>query len=326
LKTFDYNYFYNANHTPELSSWLTDLTPLISEESNSHHHGHLGKWLTALHTLPQCTINNIDVNNDFVTANIAEQEVENLSLIETKLKELIPWRKGPFKIGSITIDSEWKSFVKWNRLSQHISPLTDRNVLDIGCGNGYYGYRMLGAGAATVVGVDPGELFCTQFLAINHFIKTTQLGVLPLTGEMIFDNPYPFDTVFSMGVLSHRRDPQEHLQGLMRCLRPGGELVLETLVIESATSEPFKPKDRYANMRNIWQLPSAPLLCEQLELAGFESVRCVDIARTTTEEQRSTPWMPSYSLANGLDAKDQSLTIEGYPAPTRAVIIANKPT
>ena len=46
---------------------------------------------------------------------------------------------------------------------------------------------------------------------------------------------------------------------------------------------------------------------------------------TSTEEQRRTEWMVTESLADFLDPNDPTKTIEGYPAPLRAVLIARKP-
>lgn len=323
LKTLNYDYFYRAEHDADLQQWLKSIAPQVETQSNPTRHGHFAGWLEALFSLPECITQSTTLNAERITANVDAGNDQNN--IQQALMKLAPWRKGPFDIAGIFVDSEWRSNLKWDRIKDHISPLTDRNVLDVGCGNGYYGYRMLGAGAKCVVGVDPGELFCTQFAAINHYVKAKNLAVLPLTGEMIFDNPYLFDTVFSMGVLSHRRDPQDHLAGLFSCLRSGGELVLETLVIESDDTKVLIPPDRYANMRNVWKLPSVPHLMAQLNDTGFSRIRCVDVCKTTTEEQRSTSWMPSYSLENGLNPKDHSLTVEGHPAPVRCVLVARKP-
>ncbi len=325
MSSLNYDYFYNANHEEELLDWLQSIAPVIRAQSDSSRHGHFPRWLAALDSLPADNTSSTDLNSDSITTVAANQSANQQLHIKKALLELAPWRKGPFNIEGVFVDSEWRSFLKWNRIAENISPLSGRTILDVGCGNGYYGYRMLGAGARSVVGVDPGELFCTQFLAINHFVHATQLAVLPLTGEMVFEQPYLFDTVFSMGVLSHRREPQEHLAGLLSCLKSGGELVLETLIIDSSDSEQLVPEDRYANMRNVWKLPSVSLLLEQIKDAGFGNPRCVDICRTTTDEQRPTPWMSSYSLQHGLDPTDPTLTKEGYPAPTRAVVIANKP-
>ena len=43
---------------------------------------------------------------------------------------------------------------------------------------------------------------------------------------------------------------------------------------------------------------------------------------TSLDEQRRTDWMTSESLAEFLDPNDRSKTIEGYPAPLRAVLTA----
>ena len=50
----------------------------------------------------------------------------------------------------------------------------------------------------------------------------------------------------------------------------------------------------------------------------------MNIATTTLEEQRKTDWLENESLIDFLDPKDHSKTTEGYQAPTRAVILANK--
>ena len=55
-----------------------------------------------------------------------------------------------------------------------------------------------------------------------------------------------------MGVLYHRRSPIDHLLELKGCLQTGGELVLETLVIDGGLGEVLVPENRYAKMRNVW--------------------------------------------------------------------------
>ena len=84
------------------------------------------------------------------------------------------------------------------------------------------------------------------------------------------------------------------------------------------------PEDRYAQMRNVWFLPSVPALELWLRRAGFSDVKCVDVSITTVAEQRGTEWMKFQSLSDFLDPDDHSKTIEGLPAPMRAVITARK--
>jgi len=207
----------------------------------------------------------------------------------------------------------------------HISSLAGRTVLDVGCGSGYHMWRMLGAGAHFVVGIDPMQLFLCQFEAVRKLLGNDQRAHLLPIGIEQLPELKAFDTVFSMGVLYHRRSPLDHLYQLKNQLVSGGELVLETLVVEGDEHSVLVPGERYAQMRNIYFLPSAAALKSWLEKCGFEDVRIVDYALTSTDEQRRTSWMTSESLAEFLDPNDSSKTVEGYPAPLRAVLVARKP-
>jgi tRNA (mo5U34)-methyltransferase len=236
--------------------------------------------------------------------------------------QLAPWRKGPFRVGDILIDAEWRADLKWARLEDVISPLTDRLVLDVGCGNGYYALRMRGAGARLVVGVDPTLLYVVQHAAIRRFMPRQPVHVLPLRLQELPEAGV-FDTVFSMGVLYHQRTPSGHLGALRRALRPGGELVLETLILPGNLKEARTP-ERYARMKNVRSLPTLPLLLDWLEQAGFADPRTAGISATTTLEQRRTNWMTFESLAEALDPDDSGLTVEGWPAPQRVAIAARR--
>jgi tRNA (mo5U34)-methyltransferase len=195
-------------------------------------------------------------------------------------------------------------------------------VLDVGCGNGYHCWRMLGAGAAEVIGVDPTPLFVLQFKALQYYMQQQCIHVLPVTLEAMPEHLPVFDTVFSMGVLYHRRNPMEHLVSLRNKLAPEGQLVLETLVIEGDENALLEPNGRYARMGNVWQLPSPGLAARWLAQAGFSQVEIIDVRQTSLEEQRRTPWMTFHSLAQFLDPHDPGLTIEGLPAPRRAILTA----
>jgi tRNA (mo5U34)-methyltransferase len=243
--------------------------------------------------------------------------------IDGLLKQFTPWRKGPFYIHGIHIDTEWRSDWKWDRVQPHIQSLENRYVLDVGCGSGYHMWRMLGENAKMVVGADPSQLFLMQFHAIKHFNQDPRIHLLPVGVEQLPERN-AFDTVFSMGVLYHRKSPLDFLQQLKNQLRPGGELVLETLVVEGDENTVLMAGDRYAQMRNVWFLPSTDALCLWMRRLGFKDVRVVDLAKTTIEEQRATQWMDSQSLVDFLDPNDPAKTIEGYPAPLRAVIIAER--
>ena len=210
-------------------------------------------------------------------------------------------------------------------LLEQLVQIPHGSVLDVGCGSGYHMWRMIGAGAHLAVGIDPTQLFLCQFEAVRKLLGNDQRAhLLPLGIEQL-PALEAFDTVFSMGVLYHRRSPLDHLWQLKDQLAPGGELVLETLVVEGDENTVLVPGDRYAQMRNVYFIPSAAALKMWLEKCGFIDVRIVDACVTSTEEQRRTEWMTTESLADFLDPQDQRKTVEGYPAPLRAVIIATKP-
>jgi tRNA (mo5U34)-methyltransferase len=249
-------------------------------------------------------------------------EGEAFAGLEELLKAFHPWRKGPYRIHGVEIDTEWHSDWKWDRVVPHIQPLEGRTVLDVGCGNGYHCWRMAGEGAKLVVGVDPIPLFICQFFAMKNFIRDPRAWVLPLGIEDVPAAPKAFDTVFSMGVLYHRKSPIEHIEQLKSFLRPGGELILETLVVDGPEGHCLIPEERYAKMRNVHAIPSVPTLEKWFRDGGLRDVRTADVTTTSIDEQRSTEWMTFESLPDFLDPADPAKTIEGYPAPKRAVVVA----
>ena len=95
-------------------------------------------------------------------------------------------------------------------------------------------------------------------------------------------------------------------------------------MVEGDKNTVLVPHDRYAKMNNVYFLPSVAALTGWLEKVGFSDVKCVDIDITSTEEQRATDWMTYQSLKDFLDPNDPTKTIEGYPAPMRATLIATK--
>ncbi|UUY07898.1 tRNA 5-methoxyuridine(34)/uridine 5-oxyacetic acid(34) synthase CmoB [Pseudomonas sp. J452] len=304
-----------------LQDWAADL-PAQIDAKLAVGHGDLQRWYAAVQSLPALPVERQELRDRLLLDGPCD-EATRAQLLGA-LQGLIPWRKGPFDLFGVHIDTEWRSDWKWSRVAPHLD-LKNKRVLDVGCGNGYYLWRMLGAGAASVVGVDPNWLFLNQFLAVKRYLPDLPAWHLPLALEELPAKLEGFDTVFSMGVLYHRRSPIDHLLELKDCLRKGGELVLETLVVEGDAQQVLVPEDRYAMMRNVWFLPSVPALELWLRRAGFVDVQCVDVSVTSIEEQRATDWMRFQSLPDFLDPADHGRTLEGLPAPTRAVLVARKP-
>ncbi len=305
-----------------LSEWLALLPEQFNTGLSPARYGDLPRWREALGALPSLSATDIQLNSARVGVT-GQISAESHAALQAALMGLHPWRKGPFELWGLHIDTEWRSDWKWDRLADAIAPLGGRRVLDVGCGNGYHCWRMLGAGAAEVIGIDPTPLFILQFKAVQHYLQQPGIHVLPMTLEAMPQHLPVFDTVFSMGVLYHRRDPMEHLMSLKHKLAPGGQLVLETLVIEGDADALLEPNGRYARMGNVWKLPSPGLAARWLKQAGFSKVKIVDVGMTSFDEQRRTTWMTFHSLREFLDPEDPTLTIEGFPAPRRAILTAN---
>ncbi|WP_455203867.1 tRNA 5-methoxyuridine(34)/uridine 5-oxyacetic acid(34) synthase CmoB [Kaarinaea lacus] len=302
------------------------LAEQLAKRLAQYLHGDLEKWQQALDALPDIKPSTLDLTASAIKIGVADDvdETTRQNIIQ-ELRKIHPWRKGPFDLFGIYIDTEWRSDWKWERIKSHLQPLKNRLILDVGCGNGYYGWRMLGEGAKYVIGIDPTQAYIVQFQVMQKYIQAPNIQILPLAMEDMPQNMQAFDTVFSMGVLYHRKSPIDHLLELRDSLRAGGELVLETLIIEGDERSVLMPQRRYAQMRNVWFIPSVEALTLWLRRSGFENIRCVDITKTTIEEQRITPWMTYQSLADFLDPQNPDLTKEGLPAPVRATMIAEKP-
>lgn len=310
-----------------LERWRKQLQQQLRKRFDDNPHGDIARWMRALDRLPDIPDVAADLNRSAVTLNspqpISEEERTRL---EEGLRGLMPWRKGPFDFFGTYIDTEWRSDWKWDRVAPYLSDLTGRQILDVGCGSGYHCWRMLGEGAGRVIGIDPGLLFLFQFLSIKRYASPKQrIDLLPVRMEDLPPKLEAFDTTFSMGVLYHRRSPLDHLLELKDTLRPGGELVLETLIADGPEGYSLMPKDRYGQMRNVWFLPSCDTLLRWLDRTGFRNARVVDVTETTIEEQRKTDWMRFQSLKDFLDPDDPTKTVEGYPGPKRATVIADKP-
>lgn len=320
-----YQALYAALNELGARSWVKLLPGQIRRAFAGQAQGTLATWQQLLTQLPIVTPSQRLLTTDTVQVGVAddlttEQQAEIIAILE----QFHPWRKGPFNLFGTQIDTEWRSDWKWQRLASHISPLDKRVVLDVGCGNGYHAWRMLGAGAKLVVGIDPLPLNVLQFQVVKKLHGSAPVYVLPVGLEALPLGLKCFGTVFSMGVLYHRRSPLEHLLELRECLQPGGELVLETLIIDGKQGEVLVPEGRYASMRNVWFIPSVATLLGWLRRCGFNNSRVVDITQTTTAEQRSTAWMRFHSLPDFLDPANSNLTCEGLPAPKRAIVIAQR--
>jgi len=233
-------------------------------------------------------------------------------------KMMMPWRKGPFDICGVFIDSEWKSNIKYNLLRKHFD-LKDKIVADIGCNNGYYMFRMQEDKPKLLVGFDPSPLYKTQFDFINRFVKSEIVYEL-LGVEHLEFYEQKFDTVFCLGVLYHRSDPVAMLKSLFKGLKNRGEVILDTFYIEGDDEICLSPKSSYSKIPNIYFVPTIPTLKNWCLRAGFSEFEVLEVSITQSDEQRKTEWIEGQSLDDFLDPNDSTKTIEGYPAPRRVYV------
>ncbi|MDA1353308.1 MAG: tRNA 5-methoxyuridine(34)/uridine 5-oxyacetic acid(34) synthase CmoB [bacterium] len=277
-----------------------------------------------LNSLPEASDCVLDASSETVSLSGAISSSMAPAAIESALKGLKPWRKGPFNYFGVTVDAEWRSDVKWDRFSHLAHDLfSGKRVLDLGCHCGYYMCRTLPYNPEYILGVDPMPLPFYQFLSYYRYVQPTNMGYLLLGIDDLLPLEEEFDTIMCMGVLYHRRDPDAALRQLKALLRPNGKIVLETLVIPGDGDDVLIPKGRYAAMPNVRQLPTVSRLLNQLSNQGF-SADVIHCDRTRPSEQRPTPWSTPTSLAQFLNPDDNTLTREGYPAPMRAMVLCER--
>ncbi len=318
--------FLTELNTTALRPWRDFFEKHTRKHFAGPHKDSLAQWDAWIAQMPEINIAGIDLAADVVTARAqAPLDEETALSLRNGFMALNPWRKGPFDICGLRIDSEWQSDMKWDRIKERIAPLDGKLVLDVGCGNGYHCFRALGAGADFVLGIDHKLTFFAQNQALLKYLPTSRTAVLPLS---IDDMPAAgcdlFDITFSMGVIYHVHSPGEHLLKLRSLLKDGGQAVLETLVIEEEEGEVLHPCGRYACMPNVRQIPSCRTMHRWLEQSGFRKVERLDVTRTTSREQHVNQWGVWQSLEHFLDPQDPSRTVEGHPAPLRAIFLARK--
>jgi len=325
------------------------------------------RFWSVLEAMPAVTPSAAMIDQSVVTIGAATDIASDIDM-QSLMQGLMPWRKGPFSVFGVEIDTEWRSNMKWDRLAPALPELKGKKVLDIGCGSGYYMCRLAAAGPAMVLGADPSDLFLAQWTMLSRYLfpfealsqnapcgvstrpknphlrsvnsgflgsrslpatfcdsafgekEYPAMGFLPFGYEKILGHVHDMDVVLAMGVLYHQRSPLHFLTELKSFLHKEGTLFLETLIIDSPDDVALFPVDRYAKMRNVYFLPSLSCLKNMCVRAGWKWEAVIDVSYTTPEEQRRTAWIKTESLSDFLDPTDPSKTVEGYPAPMRALV------
>lgn len=245
------------------------------------------------------------------------------SVLDEVLSAFKPWKKGPYSLFDRKIDAEWRSEKKWQRFAAHLpGDFEGKKIADIGCNNGYFMFRMQTLRPEHVVGIEPVAKHWYLFSLLNSWAQESQLHFEPLGVEHMGLCEDSFDHIFCLGILYHHTDPVGILRKLKKSLKKGGKLWIDCQGIDNKLEVALVPNGRYAGAKGIWFLPSKSCLANWIKRAGFQNQRVLYSEALSPTEQRSTPWAEIKSLADFLDEKDPSKTIEGYPAPHRFYICA----
>lgn len=259
----------------------------------------------------------ISINTNFSLKKIEYEKLEEI------ISLLSPWRIGPYNVCGYSIESEWNSYLKFNRLKSFIPNLKDKIIADIGGNNGYFSFRLSKLNPKLIINFDPMPKNYLQFKFLQKFLRIENVLHEPIKAEnlSVFNNF--FDVIFCLGVIYHQRNPLLMINECWKALDKNGILILETIIFDDERSIALCPKT-YSKMRNVWFLPTPSCLKRWLEINNFivlsESKLCI----TTNEEQRKTKDAIFESLEDFLDPHNNSLTIEGYHAPKRYIVVAKK--
>jgi len=306
----------------DLHQLADEIRPLWQQARHSAHWAPLRSLLRD-YALADFHATDVNVTSDAITASLTSGLPNEVLL--AACQQLIPWRVGPYQLGDHLIDSEWRSDRKWCRIAPIIGSVKNQRVADIGCSNGYFLFKLSQFKPEIAMGFDPIARCWLQFSLLQSIFQIPELGFIPAGLKAMGIFPNFFDLIICMGVLYHQRDPIAACQQLFDATKPGGRVFLESLVIDQTGSHLLRPRDRYAKMRNAWVIPSPDALVSLMEEAGFVDIELHRFGPITSAEQRRTRWAPYESLSDFLDPHDSSKTVEGYPAPHSAAVLARRP-
>ena len=288
----------------------------------SPHWTGIRKSLSSLCTDTNLSGTDVNLHADAISAVLPSGV--NYEVLKELCRSLISWRTGPYQLGEFALDTEWRSHMKWRRVCPMIPQRSGMRIADVGCSNGYFLYKLSTLHPEIAIGFDPVERCWLQFALLQSILSVPNLAFLPMGILGLDAFPSFFDFILCMGVIYHQRDQALAVTKLYDATRPGGHVLLESLVVPGDEPLTITPPDRYAKMRNAWTMPSAASLKTLFLNAGFQDVRVESFGPLTTFEQRRTELAPFESLSDFLDPNDPSRTVEGHPAPHTAAVIGRK--
>ena len=249
---------------------------------------------------------NYTVEAGVITLGPPESELDSL---RQRALSLGPWRKGPFRVGGLLIEGHWKSDLKWNRAIRAAGDIRGKTVIDVGCNNGYYLFRMREAGASHAIGFDPVAQFENQFLFLNEFARDPSIDFIRSGYQEM--GAATADIVFCMGVIYHQKNPMDVLEKLLGALRPGGRIILETMGLDIGENC-LVPSGRYAGSSGIWFVPGPGAVANWCKRTGLKCT-LADVWDARDEQQKTQ----FAELPLTTDFYHGEKTSEGYPLPLR---------
>lgn len=256
--------------------------------------------------------------------------------IENELKNLKIFRKGPFLINGIKINSHWNSFIKWKYLLKVLESLESQmvhfknkslKVLDIGSNNGYYSfllyYHLKQKGFLSKFDlIDPIVDFYQQYLFLKKIFPAEDQknwNFYSFGWQEIPSLNTKYDLILCMGILYHHKNPMELLDVIYHQLNKKGILILETITIRySKYPILLIPKNRYIGSKGFWFIPNKMALLNMLQKTNFSKIQ-FHSERFVLREMEKNHYLPSLK-----ELVDKNQTIENYPKPYRSFFSAIK--
>lgn len=306
----------------DFSQIETRRNELAAQFIKIEHWNSLKKILTEL---PEKKTELFEINDgEIFIGKRDELNAEEHELLRKAIYALIPWRKGPYSLFDHKIDSEWVLKSKWERVSPLLDNPAGRRIIDIGGNNGYFSFRLLKYDPKFILNIDPSGRCYFQFHLFQRFLQEQRIQFELLGVEDCPLMPNFFHTALFMGIIYHCRAPIDALQQVLSCLKPGGQMIFESITVPGDGPTSLSVPDRYAKMRNCWFIPTKDCMVSWAHKAGFKEIEIVSDIAHPASEQRKTELMPYESFEDFLDPEDATKTAEGYPAPRRTIVVARK--
>ncbi len=278
-----------------------------------------------LQNQPDLRAERVLLNSPVIDIGSGEQINPSLSqMIESQLRIFSPWRKGPFSVFDIFIDAEWRSDWKWQRIEPYLMPLAGKKICDVGCNNGYYMFRMAAFQPEIIIGLEPIARYWFNFQYLQKFAAVPNLHLQLMGFEQLDFYPEFFDTILLMGILYHHQDPLHILRLAHNALKPGGQIIVDSMTVPGQGPWALFPGKRYAKAPGVWYLPTADCLASWLHRTHFTNLVPIYDGELSCDEQRQTDWSAEESLIDFLDPLNSTLTVEGFPRPRRTYFSAHK--